>query len=151
MIVMLFFLNNMYVMKDKNILITGNRNYHHGLWNIPVQKPQIQIDNYIATVPHPSIYPSRITIAHETSYSSTPSSKSSSPRINLLKMAFKHTYRLIEHNECDHVITQQHNQDANALALVETIPNHSSLSVIIRKNKHTLILLNIFMHHVFCW
>ena len=50
----------MYVMKDEDIIKTGHRSYHDNLWDIPVQKAQIKIDNYIATIPHPSIYSSRI-------------------------------------------------------------------------------------------
>ena len=114
-----------------------------------MQKTQIKIDKYIATIPHPSI-PSRIPISHETSYSFTPFSTSSSPRINLPKIAFKQIDQLIEHNECDHIITQKRKQEKNTLAPGETIPNHPSLLVIIRNNKHTLMLLNIFMHHIFC-
>ena len=38
MIVIFFFLNNMYVMKDKDIIVTRHRNYRDGLRDISVQK-----------------------------------------------------------------------------------------------------------------
>ena len=48
-------------------------NYRDGLCDIPEQKSQIKIDNYIAPIPHPSIYPTRIPLAQENLYTSTPS------------------------------------------------------------------------------
>ena len=45
--------------------MTGNCNYHDGLWDITVQKIQIKIDNYTAPIPHPSMYPFKIPLAHE--------------------------------------------------------------------------------------
>ena len=76
------------------------------------------------------------------------SKKSSSPRINLLRIDFKHMDQLIKHNECNHVITQQHKQYAKDLALVETIPNHPSLSVLIQE-KQTHIDIAKYLHTVY--
>ena len=111
----------------------------------PCKKTQTQIDNYITPITHPSIYIFRIFLAHEQAYLSTPSKKSSSPHINLVRMAFKHIDRLNKHNECDYFITQQNKQYAKALALVDTIPIHPSLSFIIRE-KQIYIDLAKYLH-----
>ena len=113
-----------------------------------MQKAQIKINDYIVPIPHPSIYPYKIPLAHEKNI-----------HLRLLqicisthqptKNVFQTHGSTIKYNECDHVITQHHKQDAKALALAETILNHHSLSVIMRENKHTLILLNNFMQHIF--
>ena len=55
----------MYVMKDKNTIMTGHCNYRYGLWNILVQKTQTKIGSYIEPIPHPSMYPFRIPLAYE--------------------------------------------------------------------------------------
>ena len=114
------------------------------------KKTQIKIDNYITPIPHPSIYPSRIFLAYEQVYSSIFSKSSSSPRINLLTMAFKHMDQIIDHNECNHVITQQHNQGTKALVLIETIPNHPSLSLIIWENQTHIDLAKYLHSACFC-
>ena len=54
----------MYVMKDKDIVMTGHCKYRDDLWEILVHKTQIKMDNYITPIPHPNIYPSRIPLAH---------------------------------------------------------------------------------------
>ena len=54
----------MYVTKNKDFIMTGHHNYCDGLWDISVQKIQIKSDNFMSPTLHPSIYHSRIPIAH---------------------------------------------------------------------------------------
>ena len=45
--------------KNKRIILEGNRNYSNGLWDIPIHKTAISKVNYTTPQIHPGIYPQR--------------------------------------------------------------------------------------------
>ena len=54
-------LNNkkLLAIKNKAIILKGDRNYSDGLWDIPIYKTSISRQNYDEPNIHPGMYPSR--------------------------------------------------------------------------------------------
>ena len=49
----------MIVLKEKQVILEGSRNYSDGLWDIPIYKTDIQNITYSIPKIYPSMHPSR--------------------------------------------------------------------------------------------
>ena len=130
-------LNNkkLYAIKDKTLVLEGDRNYSDGLWDIPIFKTSISKPNYHVPNIHPGIYPSSSPPVINSSIATKPRRMRVKQDYRLPK-DFRYFDNLIEDN-IDYIsIEKQVNKDKTIYRPV-TIQS-PSMSVIIRKKQtHT--------------
>ena len=121
------------VVKNKGIILEGNRNYSDGFWDISIHKTSISKVNYTTPQIHPGIYPHRTQAAVNITIINV--KKAPTKQDLRLPRDFRYFDDLIQDNIDYLNIKKQINKDALKYALLN---DNLSISVIIhKKNTHT--------------
>ena len=130
--------NNLYALKDKEIILQGFRNKTDGLWDIPVAKTSLQSDHFKLPQSHSALYLSSTNAV-------TPSPIAHIVRKPKEKDTYIHTYAalndLIDINETNMLVDNQLRQDEKTLQVAKINP---SVNVILRKKQPQLDLITFF-------
>ena len=125
----------MLAIKNKAIILEGDRNYSDGLWDIPIYKTSISSQNYNEPNIHPGIHPSRTPAVCNTLIAEK-TNKIWKKRESRLPKEFRYSDNRISDNINYIAIEKQMNKDKTLYRPV-TIQS-PSMSVIIRKKQtHT--------------
>jgi hypothetical protein len=125
--------------KEDKIILTGHRNHKDGLYDIPIQKTRLQEDHYVRPPRHAAIY-RRTQFLNTKKGISTINKRTSSHHLTTFPPDLKTLRELVMHNALDQYIKHVLKQDKK-FQRVEKIKQHTSISVIIRKDetKHDLV------------
>ena len=117
--------------KNKEIIMEGIQNPADGLWDIPIQKTILSINNHSLTPLHPGMYKGSATVCSAT----VPQYKKSVPSKNRVAKQHCHFHELIDENIDWYIMDKQQQTDSKKYLPIKITPDNPSLSVIIHKKK----------------
>ena len=112
------------------MILTGVRNQYDKLWDIPVQKQAITLQNFRMPAIHPSIYPAKI---EDKSNITHPSPRCKPKKINFIQ-ELNQFHELIDHNILDNFLHKANKKKAH-YCQTNLTPQNPSLAVIINKKR----------------
>ena len=133
------------VVKNKKIILTGHRNRHDDLWDIPITKTTLSHNNYLAPQTHSSLHlkqnrPTGKNLASAPSQKITKANGTTCTRRRLSRAV--RSVNDITIRECTHHITRQlHNDTHNMTSALTQLHKQHKMGIIIRKKQthHDLI------------
>ena len=105
----ILFKNKAFTCLKNDLLLQGKRNKQDGLWDIHLYNPTPLIANNIPPNIHLSIYPSKPSTSHTTTYTSPTAPKHS--KISTFKNIFQDMENIINIHKCTYLVNQQMKED----------------------------------------